>query len=1705
MTRMFRPPELEYLYQRGRFNPIREGERYGLSRELSLAIWKRVSEDATDTFGRRSEDQARERFHDLAARISARGGRLRPDPGRLTRVGVEMSGEPMGTWAADELMPRVPGRQTLAAVEARRWMDDACTSITGEAPASASKEPDNEMARRELPGASEVVQAMAALQASPRPEEATALHVSSLGKGIAQLFGFGVPGISAPEGVTTTDLKRSITKGGVVHSAPTPSSPGIRAGDWLTVHTLSTRDVAKPQAPERRTLIRSTPSPQRGLEEYRGLALKEVLQQVGANHRLRQEIIAAAANPVRSIAGMALWREPLPDTPMTNGHALWHVAERRAATLYRHAVNSGAVDQHDPAVESALQRCGTGQPLPMELRREMEHEFGFSLAGIRIHTDAVAAQAARALDAEAFTLGENIFFAEGKFTSDTPSGRKLLAHELTHVTQALRGGIGSTGEELRVSQPSDPLEREAETVAEHVVNATRPRAPGGLALDGNRLDEERSRRPAQDAPADTPGQPLPARFQHLLAGRTDLADSIRTRTTDVGVAGVSEGRDITVRRDDGSARAEATWAHEIAHVLQRETPGLPSADVHTAELDADAFARSAAAGRTPRVHVAAPVGPLFDDDDDEPRVFISVVVIVDHEMDAAEFARELVRQRYKVYSDALLDKIIAAITKPDAPLLPPGFRIAAADVKAGEKRLKIPEDLDWMIQHDFLDTPVQIDIGGAGKPTPGSVVDKPYSKELANVVERIQKLLGKGLFAAHEADLECLRRIADELERLTAAELAELKRQAKTEDLEAFERSVRAYLAARAFAQLPKGERDKINAETDKQFWQQLQGGSQRPGQRNLDPRNAKNIEQWTNIRAQLVERRSQLGRAGHDVLELLGDPVQYAPDQYAQLQRIADKLNRFGPEDFAVCKMAKLRSLGDLDQFENLVDLYIARKAQLKEAVDKQARLPKPPAPAGSSRTNPGSMQETIDATWQGFDDSHIATMSEDERLMTAARQRNAIVKAQFAYMRDHPGETAMDFAKAATLQNSNETFDAIARDLKEVANGDANGYARWAAGAGAGAKLSGWMMAVAAVIYVLSWATGVGELATVTAFMTAMLASTITLSAIESDLRLKAASQATTPEDFKHQTTASGQAAFAVFLALGTLAVGLAIRFLAKTFFPDAVTKLGKALKRFREKIRIVGRLDSLQAEIASELGVQRQRLLDAGEQAKTSARAAADAVDKLSTEELLDKLEKGDDDLFKQPADAKKIPWRELAKTPEGAKALAHYKAQLAEMLRSTVASEIDAEVKAHVDAVDKLLDDVKRATTRDEFDAAIGRQERFLSDEEVAQRGKAREARVRDEAEQRALQQLEEETRKAETERQRLADEAKQQAAHEQAERDARAKQEPKPKDPKPKDSKPRDPKPKDPKPKKTADELAREKTEKAAKEEAARLKKAAKADYKPCFLAGTLIDTPAGPVAIESLRSGDLVIGKRPGASSWSQPILRLRDGQTTLAIEVHVGAAIIETTAAHRFHVIERGWVAAQDLAPGDVLEGASGGEATVTAVRRRALPALTATYNFGVPAEAYLVVAGAQRVLVHNDGLPNFERILYWVWGEPKVRLPGSPKVDWDGKSVWKTTSKADVDAMMEYRVKVMKRPVNDDHSFWTEDQIASVEGLQNIKTPSEIALVNRLDHHSLRPPGAAADDSDLSVEQLQELDGLVKKLPPPQPVEPWELQGTC
>ena len=85
------------------------------------------------------------------------------------------------------------------------------------------------------------------------------------------------------------------------------------------------------------------------------------------------------------------------------------------------------------------QRDG-GRSMAPPVRSFFEERFGRDFSDVRIHTGAGAAAMASALGADAFTTGRDVFFGAGRYEPDTRAGRRLLAHELTHVTQQVDGG-----------------------------------------------------------------------------------------------------------------------------------------------------------------------------------------------------------------------------------------------------------------------------------------------------------------------------------------------------------------------------------------------------------------------------------------------------------------------------------------------------------------------------------------------------------------------------------------------------------------------------------------------------------------------------------------------------------------------------------------------------------------------------------------------------------------------------------------------------------------------------------------------------------------------------------------------------------------------------------------------------------------------------------------------------------------------------------------------------------------------------------------------------------------------------------------------------------------------------------------------------------------------------------------------------------------
>ena len=106
--------------------------------------------------------------------------------------------------------------------------------------------------------------------------------------------------------------------------------------------------------------------------------------------------------------------------------------------------------------DSFMSDLGPGQPLDFATRAFMEQRFNYDFSKVRIHEDEFAARSASSINALAYTSGNHIVFSTGQYNPSSESGKRLLAHELTHVSQqnrdrkhlvqrhicTLRGGTG---------------------------------------------------------------------------------------------------------------------------------------------------------------------------------------------------------------------------------------------------------------------------------------------------------------------------------------------------------------------------------------------------------------------------------------------------------------------------------------------------------------------------------------------------------------------------------------------------------------------------------------------------------------------------------------------------------------------------------------------------------------------------------------------------------------------------------------------------------------------------------------------------------------------------------------------------------------------------------------------------------------------------------------------------------------------------------------------------------------------------------------------------------------------------------------------------------------------------------------------------------------------------------------------------------------
>lgn len=147
-----------------------------------------------------------------------------------------------------------------------------------------------------------------------------------------------------------------------------------------------------------------------------------------------------------------------------------------------------------PNVDAAIRGArGGGQPMPPSVRGFFEPRFGANFAPVRVHSDARAAGLASAVNAHAFTVGSDIFFAAGSYQPHSADGRRLLAHELTHTLQQGRGlaaGIQRQDAESTEEITEDEVKKQFELEDASESDDLSEEETEAAEIEGEAIDEE---------------------------------------------------------------------------------------------------------------------------------------------------------------------------------------------------------------------------------------------------------------------------------------------------------------------------------------------------------------------------------------------------------------------------------------------------------------------------------------------------------------------------------------------------------------------------------------------------------------------------------------------------------------------------------------------------------------------------------------------------------------------------------------------------------------------------------------------------------------------------------------------------------------------------------------------------------------------------------------------------------------------------------------------------------------------------------------------------------------------------------------------------------------------------------------------------------------------------------------------------------------
>ncbi|MEJ2567719.1 MAG: DUF4157 domain-containing protein, partial [candidate division WOR-3 bacterium] len=161
--------------------------------------------------------------------------------------------------------------------------------------------------------------------------------------------------------------------------------------------------------------------------------------------------------------------KPISDqtTPLVRRQVEDTEKKKREEEMFQAKEDSGGLDA-TADIDSGIDNIkGKGEPLPESTRNYFEPRFGADFGEVRIHTGSEAAKTAESINSRAFTVGNDVVFGSHNYSPETKGGKKLLAHELTHVVQQKGANKSKARSNNKLLSAKRRVQRQTQTATDY--------------------------------------------------------------------------------------------------------------------------------------------------------------------------------------------------------------------------------------------------------------------------------------------------------------------------------------------------------------------------------------------------------------------------------------------------------------------------------------------------------------------------------------------------------------------------------------------------------------------------------------------------------------------------------------------------------------------------------------------------------------------------------------------------------------------------------------------------------------------------------------------------------------------------------------------------------------------------------------------------------------------------------------------------------------------------------------------------------------------------------------------------------------------------------------------------------------------------------------------------------------------------------------